>query len=91
MSDEKKIKLPIDTSLGKLPQKTKGSIVPVECKTMEEIRRHQLERLAAGFRMFSHFGYDEGIAGHITFKRSRIPSLFLGKSFWYAFRSNMYL
>ena len=60
MSEEKEIKLPIDTSLGKLPQKTKGSIVPVECKTMEEIRRHQLERLAAGFRMFSHFGYDEG-------------------------------
>ena len=28
MSDEKEIKLPIDTSLGKLPQKTKGSIVP---------------------------------------------------------------
>ena len=47
MSEEKEIKLPIDTSLGKLPQKTKGSIVPVECKTMEEIRRHQLERLAA--------------------------------------------
>ena len=68
MSDEKEIKLPIDTSLGKLPQKTKGSIVPVECKTMEEIRRHQLERLAAGFRMFSHFGYDEGIAGHITLR-----------------------
>ena len=63
MSEEKEIKLPIDTSLGKLPQKPKGSIVPVECKTMEEIRRHQLERLAAGFRMFSHFGYDEGIAG----------------------------
>ena len=39
MSDEKEIKLPIDTSLGKLPQKTKGSIVPVECKTMEEIRK----------------------------------------------------
>ena len=30
MSEEKEIKLPIDTSLGKLPQKTKGSIVPVQ-------------------------------------------------------------
>ena len=76
MSDEKEIKLPIDTSLGKLPQKTKGSIVPVECKTMEEIRRHQLERLAAGFRMFSHFGYDEGIAGHITLRDPEYPHYF---------------
>ena len=76
MSEEKEIKLPIDTSLGKLPQKTKGSIVPVECKTMEEIRRHQLERLAAGFRMFSHFGYDEGIAGHITLRDPEYPHYF---------------
>ena len=76
MSDEKEIKLPIDTSLGKLPQKTKGSIVPIECKTMEEIRRHQLERLAAGFRMFSHFGYDEGIAGHITLRDPEYPHYF---------------
>ena len=49
MSDEKEIKLPIDTSLGKLPQKTKGSIVPVECKTMEEIRRHQLRKTCCRF------------------------------------------
>ncbi len=76
MSDEKEIRLPINTSLGKLPQKTKGSIVPVECKTMEEIRRHQLERLAAGFRMFSHFGYDEGIAGHITLRDPEYPHYF---------------
>ena len=76
MSDEKEIKLPIDTSLGKLPQKTKRYNVPVECKTMEEIRRHQLERLAAGFRMFSHFGYDEGIAGHITLRDPEYPHYF---------------
>ena len=76
MSEDKEIKLPIDTSLGKLPHKTKGSIVPVECKTIEEIRRHQLERLAAGFRMFSHFGYDEGIAGHITLRDPEFHIIF---------------
>ena len=76
MSEEKKIKLPIDTSLGKLQYNTKGSLIPVECKTMEETRRHQLERLAAGFRMFSHFGYDEGIAGHITLRDPEYPHYF---------------
>jgi ribulose-5-phosphate 4-epimerase/fuculose-1-phosphate aldolase len=35
-------------------------------------RRHRKERLAAGFRLFGHFGYDEGVAGHIT---ARDPEL----------------
>ena len=38
MSD-KEIKLPIDTSLGKLPQKEKGSLLPVECKAQLRRRR----------------------------------------------------
>jgi ribulose-5-phosphate 4-epimerase/fuculose-1-phosphate aldolase len=29
-------------------------------------RRHRKERLAASFRLFGKFGFDEGIAGHIT-------------------------
>ena len=36
MSD-KEIKLPIDTSLGKLPQKEKGSLLPIECKTPKKL------------------------------------------------------
>src|SRR5215471_6506275 len=32
----------------------------------EEERRHRKERLAAGFRLFGKFGFDEGVAGHIT-------------------------
>jgi ribulose-5-phosphate 4-epimerase/fuculose-1-phosphate aldolase len=35
-------------------------------------RRHRKERLAAGFRLFSKFGFDEGVAGHIT---ARDPEL----------------
>src|SRR5580765_1487276 len=31
-----------------------------------EERRHRKERLAAAFRLFSRFGFDEGTAGHIT-------------------------
>jgi ribulose-5-phosphate 4-epimerase/fuculose-1-phosphate aldolase len=34
--------------------------------TAEEERRHRKERLAAGFRLFSRFRFDEGTAGHIT-------------------------
>ena len=48
----------------------------IKGKSPEEIRRHQLERLAAGFRMFSHFGYDEGIAGHITLRDPEYPHYF---------------
>ncbi len=70
-------------------KKKRFFFVPIECKTMEETRRHQLERLASGFRMFSHFGFDEGIAGHITLRDPEYTSLFLGKSFWNAFQSNL--
>jgi ribulose-5-phosphate 4-epimerase/fuculose-1-phosphate aldolase len=35
-------------------------------ETVEEERRHRQERLAAGFRLFGKFGFDEGVAGHIT-------------------------
>jgi ribulose-5-phosphate 4-epimerase/fuculose-1-phosphate aldolase len=34
--------------------------------TVEEERQHRKERLAAGFRLFGRFGFDEGVAGHIT-------------------------
>ena len=32
----------------------------------DDDRRHRKQRLAAAFRLFGHFGFDEGIAGHIT-------------------------
>src|SRR5687768_3710400 len=37
-----------------------------EFGTVEEERRHRKERLAAAFRLFGRFGFDEGVAGHIT-------------------------
>src|SRR5260370_23889959 len=39
---------------------------------VDEERRHRKERLAAGFRLFSKCGFDEGVAGHIT---ARDPEL----------------
>ncbi|MFA5886094.1 MAG: class II aldolase/adducin family protein [Acidimicrobiia bacterium] len=32
----------------------------------DDERRHRKQRLAAAFRLFGRFGFDEGIAGHIT-------------------------
>jgi ribulose-5-phosphate 4-epimerase/fuculose-1-phosphate aldolase len=34
--------------------------------TLEEQRLHRKQRLAAGFRLFGKFGFEEGVAGHIT-------------------------
>src|SRR5437879_10619654 len=34
--------------------------------TIEEERQHRKQRLAAGFRIFGKFGFEEGVAGHIT-------------------------
>jgi ribulose-5-phosphate 4-epimerase/fuculose-1-phosphate aldolase len=41
-------------------------------ESVDEERRHRKQRLAAGFRLFGHFGFDEGVAGHIT---ARDPEL----------------
>jgi ribulose-5-phosphate 4-epimerase/fuculose-1-phosphate aldolase len=43
--------------------------LPVKFPTFDDAddeRRHRKQRLAAAFRLFGHFGFDEGIAGHIT-------------------------
>jgi ribulose-5-phosphate 4-epimerase/fuculose-1-phosphate aldolase len=45
---------------------------PPTFETVEEERLHRKQRLAAGFRLFSRFGFDEGVAGHIT---ARDPEL----------------
>jgi ribulose-5-phosphate 4-epimerase/fuculose-1-phosphate aldolase len=39
---------------------------PPVFKDMEAERVHIKQRLAAAFRLFSRFGFDEGVAGHIT-------------------------
>jgi ribulose-5-phosphate 4-epimerase/fuculose-1-phosphate aldolase len=39
---------------------------PPAFASVEEERLHRKQRLAAGFRLFSKFGFEEGVAGHIT-------------------------
>jgi ribulose-5-phosphate 4-epimerase/fuculose-1-phosphate aldolase len=43
-----------------------------ESRSIEEERAHRKRVLAAGFRLFSKFGFEEGVAGHIT---ARDPEL----------------
>ena len=46
-------------------------------RTVEQERLHRKQNLAAAFRLFSRFGFDEGVAGHIT---ARDPEFF--DHFW---------
>src|SRR5438093_9303432 len=45
---------------------------PPSFASVEDERLHRKQRLAASFRLFSKFGFDEGVAGHIT---ARDPEL----------------
>jgi ribulose-5-phosphate 4-epimerase/fuculose-1-phosphate aldolase len=40
--------------------------MPPSFNSVEEERLHRKQRLAAAFRLFAKFGFDEGVAGHIT-------------------------
>jgi ribulose-5-phosphate 4-epimerase/fuculose-1-phosphate aldolase len=53
----------------KLPQ-------PPTFATPDEARRYLKQRLAAAFRLFAKFGYDEGVAGHITARDPERPDHF---------------
>ena len=39
---------------------------PKTFSNVQEERVHRKQMLAAAFRLFSRFGFDEGVAGHIT-------------------------
>ena len=49
-----------------------AALLPEEGRTIEQERLHRKQNLAAAFRLFSRFGFDEGVAGHIT---ARDPEL----------------
>jgi hypothetical protein len=46
---------------------------------VEDERRHRKQRLAAAFRLFGHFGFDEGVAGPHHRTRPRAPRPLLGQ------------
>src|SRR5438045_4811057 len=43
-----------------------------EFDSLDDERRYRKQRLAAAYRLFGRFGFDEGVAGHIT---ARDPEL----------------
>ena len=45
-------------------------------RTIDEERLHRKQRLAASFRLFGKFGFDEGVAGHITARDPELPDHF---------------
>lgn len=53
--------------------------LPPTFDSVEEERLHRKQRLAAAFRLFAMYGYDEGVAGHIT---ARDPDPQLQDHFW---------
>jgi ribulose-5-phosphate 4-epimerase/fuculose-1-phosphate aldolase len=58
------------------PQVVTGIPGPPTFSTPDEERRHRKQRLAAGFRLFARFGFDEGVAGHITARDPERPDHF---------------
>ena len=51
-------------------------LAPPTFATLFEERQHRKERLAAGFRIFSAFGFCAGVAGHITARDPEFPDTF---------------
>ncbi len=49
---------------------------PPVLTSLEDERQHRKQRLAAAFRIFSRFGYDEGVAGHISARDPAEPDHF---------------
>ena len=47
-----------------------------EERTIKQERLHRKQNLAAAFRLFSRFGFDEGVAGHITARDPEFPDHF---------------
>jgi ribulose-5-phosphate 4-epimerase/fuculose-1-phosphate aldolase len=49
---------------------------PPTFDSVEDERCHRQQRLAAAFRLFAHYGFDEGVAGHITVRDPEFPDCF---------------
>jgi ribulose-5-phosphate 4-epimerase/fuculose-1-phosphate aldolase len=52
----------------------------------DEERLYRKQRLAAGFRLFGKFGFDEGVAGHITARDPELTDHFWVNPFGMSFR-----
>ncbi|GAA0911356.1 class II aldolase/adducin family protein [Nonomuraea longicatena] len=60
--------------------------LPQSFETVEEERRHRKERLAAALRIFGKFGFEEGVAGHITARDPELTDHFWVNPFGMSFK-----
>ncbi|GAA3007237.1 class II aldolase/adducin family protein [Streptosporangium longisporum] len=60
--------------------------LPQTFATAEEERRHRQERLVAALRLFGRFGFEEGVAGHITVRDPEHTDHFWVNPFGMSFR-----
>jgi ribulose-5-phosphate 4-epimerase/fuculose-1-phosphate aldolase len=58
---------------------------PPTFASIEEERRHRKERLAAACRVFYHYGYEYGFAGHLTVRDPEDPNLYWTNPFAMSF------
>jgi ribulose-5-phosphate 4-epimerase/fuculose-1-phosphate aldolase len=54
----------------------RGVPTPPSFDSVEEERQHLKQRLAAVFRVFARYGFDEGVAGHVTVRDPGRPDHF---------------
>src|SRR5947209_19493838 len=67
----------IETSpVTEAPGRVSNLATPPVFATPAAERRHRKERLAAAFRLFARYGFDEGVAGHITARDPEYPECF---------------
>ena len=51
----------------------------------DDERTHMKQRMAAAFRLFDRFGFNEGVAGHLTGRDPEHPELFWVNPFGLSF------
>ena len=70
--DDKPVILPHEPGLTKKQAEADESVIPTPDATVSDDpykeRAYQKGRLALAFRIFAKFGFDEGVAGHITLR-----------------------
>jgi ribulose-5-phosphate 4-epimerase/fuculose-1-phosphate aldolase len=60
----------------KVPERRLNIPQPPNFSSTEEARSYCKQRMAAAFRLFAKFGFDEGVAGHITARDPERPDHF---------------
>src|SRR5204863_10040539 len=60
--------------------------MPPTHETVEDERRYRKERLVAALRLFGRFGFEEGVAGHITARDPEFTDCFWVNPFGMSFK-----